>query len=1632
MCGLARGPAERDAEVVLVVDDLVAWLVALFADAGRRRLTTWVMGSDQERVLHRAGMSAVESTVGELCPDDSARAEGLSKVINQVFRAPALEPLLAACTTMLEGLQAGIAGQLAVLDDPAFASTPESSAELLGFSGAALAEKLTGHLVREIVARGARGGPLEPLASQLNHDATHLRLEQVKNELAQLAAVVRDLPARLDTGHAAAASPVPRGAEMFDELLAEPVVGREWLAAEIDAFCDQQDRGYFVIEGDAGMGKTTFAAWLARERDYPAHFAQLDPDAATAAGAVRAIGAKLIADWDLTELGRGWPTERSSSSWLRSVLSAAARRRDEVAPDTPIVVVVDALDADIEPPDHHLPLGLPDRLPTRVYVVATVRTGGLRYVPERCATRGLDGALSENVADLRQYLVLAARERYLTDAMARAGLSPDRFADLLLERSAGIWIYVRYVLEEIKRDPRTVSALPDLPRGLEEYYNNNLGRLCNGPEGTSLHILVLASLAVAAEPVDAPTLAAFAGIGDWLRAELLLDGMLRPYCVVMRMPGESRRRFKIRHPSLTEYLTGSVPAADSAETGACDRPANVSSLRTVLAEACRDTCNRICDRYLAAWGGMDRQVPDLEAAPELGGMDGGYALRWLATHLLAAGRAEDLHYLLACGPQKRNTWFEAHDRLGDVTGYLHDVERARGSARRLGMQLRYALIEASMASISTTLPPRLIGALVTRGLWEPSLGFSHVERITDEKRQTQALAQIADKLDEQLLGRALSLAMRCRDDENRAAALNAVIGVPHPPGDLLELAADAMFSTEYSTWGGRAPIEYSPDSYLAPMVAVGMKLPANRRKELRMRHIHVLNQARYGRAALALFGDGDHFERARRALSCAPQVDNEYQRGLLVATLIPHLHLAPDVFNQVFTVLGTMSYLDAPLLALAEHAPPERLEEVLEFAARKWHPIAGFFERAGPRLTSELLPAALRLCQAVQRSDQKAVAFAAIAPLLNADQAQEFLAPGDDHTFSRPLIFEVLKLYDERSELIVISALLDRLPRHEACKRASEYISWTRMSSRSERLGLPLFARYLQPDRRRTALTLINHGLKWPGDGPEQHAALLPRFWRLSNEEISDAFDSAAANSWSDARFVVTEVLAPFLSDQLLLTLARSRALPLEEECFSALARLGQLQPEAKRGETALRGLIMAAGISQARYKSYAVAALAPILLHPELSAAAFEILRLADPFWGVRAIERMADVMPLEGLPKVPESIRDWISPDPRLDIPRILERLSADGRTDVIDRLLPQQDTSWEPARWEEALSGLAPVLSPAQARRLWATWDRENSGPHDAVALSVLAGRLPERERAAAVDEVLATCTPMSGSDREEEQALAWLARAASTERLTTALAELLNRERKVREWVLKEIAPILPESMIEAALQYALSDDDDLTCKSLAQLAPRLSGARLNRAIAHVSRMKYQPWTVAALVPLAQQLPREHEDRETVLARALDAALFAPSQSKLQGAMVRLIPQLPEPLRPRAVSAVADEVCSDLRWHRQPSGEQFDRLRAVLTVLRGPELERLYVRLGEEVQNPRVRAHAQAAVIQAGGEHAEGFLGDGQSLHQNWPGDFDRAGIMDLTGAAAWWINETSRGADVDEVVEAIFDVTRWWP
>jgi len=272
--------------VAFVADALGVWLVEQLADAGRKKLTELVLGSEQERALRRAADAAVWATAEEMSPSGGEQAGQVAMVINQVFRDPVPDAPLAGPVMLLEGLQAGIAGQLAVLDDAGLTGTGQSSADVLGVPGTVLADGLTGHLVREIIVRGSGGGPLTPLASQLNHELTRL---QIGGMLARLAGEIRDALAPPGSDVTVAGRPLEEVTDPFILEVHRPVQPEDappglpvlppYVPREHDQVLGQVVRaaaagrsGIKVLVGGSSTGKTR-ACWealgLLRGQDPP-------------------------------------------------------------------------------------------------------------------------------------------------------------------------------------------------------------------------------------------------------------------------------------------------------------------------------------------------------------------------------------------------------------------------------------------------------------------------------------------------------------------------------------------------------------------------------------------------------------------------------------------------------------------------------------------------------------------------------------------------------------------------------------------------------------------------------------------------------------------------------------------------------------------------------------------------------------------------------------------------------------------------------------------------------------------------------------------------------------------------------------------------------------------------------------------------------------------------------------------------------------------------------------------------------------------------------------------------------------------------------------------------------------------
>ncbi|HET7121136.1 MAG TPA: hypothetical protein VFI17_07790 [Solirubrobacterales bacterium] len=539
-----------------------------------------------------------------------------------------------------------------------------------------------------------------------------------------------------------------RGLNLGEQL--ERFTGRGWLTDEIEDFIEAEAGGWFLIQGEAGVGKTAFASVLARREGIPHHFCSL-PSGAEPVRALRSIAAQLVEQEDLQkiEAPSGLPEETDTPEWFDRILSVAVQQRRERGDQRPVLLVIDALEK--AESIAGMPFGLPRRLPDGVYLIATRRIGADALPLEGPVhVADLRAQLPANLADMTERVEKSAENPAIASRLAEANRSKAWFVETLLERCAGVWIYLHYVEAEIELGLREPEDLERLPPGLWAYYAETLAALreADPSRWDQEARALLVAIGVAIEPVSLPLAARFAAIEPSASQRRLLEGAWRPFLSVSA-EGEEYRYAPL-HATFREFARG--------EFGGKEEPRVDQGLVAELAETARQCERRIPELILDSWGGMDAGLPGLPttAPRELAEPDA-YGWRNLCEHLLRARRGDLLHRLLAMTEEDRSLWFAAHESAGDLEGYWRDLEAGwreieasndRAAANGAGgtehwLEARYTLVAATIRTLAVKLPPSLLAWLVRAGVWPMRQALAYARRIAHPAYRYGVLQELA-------------------------------------------------------------------------------------------------------------------------------------------------------------------------------------------------------------------------------------------------------------------------------------------------------------------------------------------------------------------------------------------------------------------------------------------------------------------------------------------------------------------------------------------------------------------------------------------------------------------------------------------------------------------------------------------------------------------------------------------------------------------------------------------------------------------------------------------------------------------------------------------------------------------------
>jgi hypothetical protein len=333
-------------------------------------------------------------------------------------------------------------------------------------------------------------------------------------------------------------------------------VGRNFVFEEIRQFVEANHSGYFFIRGDPGIGKTALSAQMVKLNGYVHHFNVRAEGINRSEAFLKNVSAQLIANYKLKHSTMP-PEAAEDAGVLNDLLSDVSNK---LASGEKAIIILDALDEvdyqSLSPGVN--PLFLPTSLPNGIYMVVTLRNEpiSLRIDCEQ-QTYFLKQDLDENIADIREYVASMSQSQGIKDYIKAQSIEEELFIRHLVEKSQGNFIYLRYVLPEIKRGAYKDLALEVIPAGLENYYEDHWRRMRGMDEDAwfEYKLPIVMALTVVKKPVSIDLISLYSG---GIQRSRIRD-VLRQWSAFLfkefvEYEGGIQKRYRIYHDSFRDFI----------------------------------------------------------------------------------------------------------------------------------------------------------------------------------------------------------------------------------------------------------------------------------------------------------------------------------------------------------------------------------------------------------------------------------------------------------------------------------------------------------------------------------------------------------------------------------------------------------------------------------------------------------------------------------------------------------------------------------------------------------------------------------------------------------------------------------------------------------------------------------------------------------------------------------------------------------------------------------------------------------------------------------------------------------------------------------------------------------------------
>ncbi|NJL89230.1 MAG: ATP-binding protein [Coleofasciculaceae cyanobacterium SM2_1_6] len=350
--------------------------------------------------------------------------------------------------------------------------------------------------------------------------------------------------------------PLPQACEAVIQEKTQDFVGRRYVFEAMQNFVRQQPKGYFILEADPGVGKSAIMArcvQLLQGRGLT-HFNIQSQGIIRADQFLENICTQLIQAYGLK-----YPKLPENTTRDGNVLAKLLGEASQNLPrGQKIIIVVDALDeVDLSTQtENSNVLYLPDALPENVYFILSKRPQALPMpLSDYQVNFDLMQYPAESAADARHYVERRLQHSPQIQQWVTARSSTqEEFLRELVGRSANNFMYLRYVLNDIRDGLYRSETLDSLPRGLQRYYQKHwqLMGMNDDPDLDKIHTIYV--LSEVREPVSRRLLVKLTGV-----AEPVLRKTLEKWEQFLRLQTiEKETRYAIYHASFSDFLNQQV------------------------------------------------------------------------------------------------------------------------------------------------------------------------------------------------------------------------------------------------------------------------------------------------------------------------------------------------------------------------------------------------------------------------------------------------------------------------------------------------------------------------------------------------------------------------------------------------------------------------------------------------------------------------------------------------------------------------------------------------------------------------------------------------------------------------------------------------------------------------------------------------------------------------------------------------------------------------------------------------------------------------------------------------------------------------------------------------------------------